>query len=138
MNKVLLIAHGKLAKEMKISAEMIFGELSNVEAISFFKEEGLAAIEKKIMAAMDEQSKYLIVCDLFCGTPYNASCSVALNKSERTIEVVSGMSLPLLLEIATMINSTSLTELVDFLIDASKNVVKKFDKQLVEEEEEDF
>lgn len=35
MNKVLLIAHGELAKEMKISAEMIFGELSNVEAISF-------------------------------------------------------------------------------------------------------
>lgn len=136
MNKLILIAHGELAKEMKQSAEMIFGVLNNVETISFLKEEGLESIQKKIVDTLDEQSDYLIFCDLFCGTPYNASCAVALTHLDRSIEVVSGMSLPLVLEAAHLITSISNSELATLLIAASKNVVQKFDKQILEEEED--
>ncbi|MFV0394375.1 MAG: hypothetical protein ACK5LC_08260, partial [Coprobacillaceae bacterium] len=44
MNQVILVAHGKLALEMKNSAEMIFGQLSDFKSISFLKEEGLDSI----------------------------------------------------------------------------------------------
>lgn len=45
MNKVILVAHGKLAHEMKNSAEMIFGELPDFESIEFLKEEGLDTVQ---------------------------------------------------------------------------------------------
>jgi len=136
MNKVILIAHGNLAEEMKHSAEMIFGELSFIESISFYKEEGLETIQNKINKKIDENSNYLIFCDLFCGTPYNASCSVALNRLDRQIEVVSGMSLPLILEVASQINSIPLNQLVTFLKEASKEVVQYFDKKIIDEEDD--
>lgn len=47
MNKVILVAHGKLAHEMKNSAEMIFGGLPNFESVEFLKEEGLDTIQEK-------------------------------------------------------------------------------------------
>lgn len=136
MNKLMLIAHGELATEMKKSAEMIFGELPTVEAVCFFKEEGLETIQQKIVKIMDKESNYILFCDLFCGTPYNASCSVALNHLDREIEVVSGMSLPLVLELANLLNTMNQVELVDFILKASRDVVKKFDRQILEEEED--
>jgi len=136
MNKVILIAHGNLAKEMKNSAEMIFGELSFIESISFLKEEGLETIENKIIEKIDENSNYLIFCDLFCGTPYNASCSIALTRLDRNIEVVSGMSLPLVLEIASQINNMSINKISEYLKIASKEVVQYFDKKKIYDEED--
>jgi len=136
MNKAILIAHGELAREMKKSAEMIFGELNDIDYISFYKEEGLDTIQEKIKNKIDENSDYLIFCDLFCGTPYNASCSVVLNNLDRNIEVVSGLSLPLVLELASQLNNITVSSLKEHIVGASKEVVKSFDRKLIEEEEE--
>lgn len=136
MNKVILIAHGKLAHEMKNSAEMIFGSLPNFESVEFLKEEGLDTIQEKIMLAMhDGKASYLILTDLFCGTPYNASCAVAMKNPDREIEVVSGMSLPIVLEVASMLEN-SLQEIVKHATIISCETVKSFKQQLIEEEED--
>ncbi|HAR1380487.1 TPA: PTS sugar transporter subunit IIA [Enterococcus faecium] len=136
MNKVILVAHGKLAHEMKNSAEMIFGSLPNFETIEFLKEEGLDTIQRKIMAAMhDGEASYLVLTDLFCGTPYNASCAVAMKNPDREIEVVSGMSFPIVLEIASMIEN-SLQDIVNCVTNISCETVKSFKHQLIEEEED--
>ena len=128
MNKVILVAHGKLAHEMKKSAEMIFGTLPDFESIEFLKEEGLDTIQEK-------DASYLILTDLFCGTPYNASCAVAMKNPEREIDVISGMSLPIVLEAASMLGS-SLTEIVNHVTKISCDTVKAFKQQVIEEEED--
>lgn len=136
MNKVILVAHGRLAHEMKNSAEMIFGALPDFESVEFLKEEGLDTIQEKISAAMcEETASYLVLTDLFCGTPYNASCAVALKNPEREIEVVSGMSLPIVLEVASMLGN-NLQDIVNHATSIPCDTVKAFKQQVIEEEEE--
>lgn len=136
MNKVILVAHGRLAHEMKNSAEMIFGALPDFESVEFLKEEGLDTIQEKISAAMcEEKASYLVLTDLFCGTPYNASCAVAMKNLGREIEVVSGMSLPIVLEVASMLGK-SLQDIVNHATSIPCDTVKAFKKQVIEEEEE--
>lgn len=136
MNKVILVAHGKLAHEMKNSAEMIFGALPDFESVEFLKEEGLDTIQEKISAAMCEQdASYLVLTDLFCGTPYNASCAVAMKNPDREIEVLSGMSLPIVLEVASMLGS-NLQDIVNYATSIPCDTVKAFKQKVIEEEEE--
>ena len=121
---------------MKNSAEMIFGALPDFESVEFLKEEGLDTIQEKITAAMsNEEASYLVLTDLFCGTPYNASCAVAMKNPEREIEVVSGMSLPIVLEVASML-SNNLQDIVNHATSIPCDTVKAFKQQLIEEEED--
>ena len=84
---------------------------------------------------MKEDASYLILTDLFCGTPYNASCAVAMKNPEREIDVISGMSLPIVLEAASMLGS-SLTEIVNHVTKISCDTVKAFKQHVIEEEED--
>ncbi|MEG0628136.1 MAG: PTS sugar transporter subunit IIA [Enterococcus sp.] len=136
MNKVILVAHGKLAHEMKNSAEMIFGALPDFESVEFLKEEGLDTIQEKVIGTMKEDASYLVLTDLFCGTPYNASCAVAMKNPEREIEIVSGMSLPIVLEVASMLQGSCLEDIVNHVTSIPCDTVKAFNKAVIEEEED--
>jgi PTS system sorbose-specific IIA component len=140
MSQVILVGHGSLAVEMKKSAEMIFGELDYFHTVEFFKEEGLDTIADKILSklkALNEPA--LIFADLYCGTPYNASCAVALKHPELEISIVSGMSLPLVLETASMLSTQSVGEIAMMLPKLAGDIVKTFDQQLInDDDEEDF
>lgn len=137
MKKVILVAHGNLAYEMKNSAEMIFGELPTVQTIAFLKEEGLDTIQEKILNEVQEETaSYLIFTDLFCGTPYNASCAIAMKQPEKTIEVVSGLSLPLLLEVASLLSTKEIPEIVEYVISVATQTVQSFKQQAIQEEED--
>lgn len=137
MKQVLLIAHGQLAYEMKNSAEMIFGELTNVYPIAFLKEEGLDTIKEKITTEMCvEANEYLILTDLFGGTSYNASCAIAMTYPNQTIEVISGMSLPLMLEVASLLPTQTVTEVANYLPTIATQMVQSFKQQVIQEEEE--
>ncbi|GHU35719.1 PTS sorbose transporter subunit IIA [Bacilli bacterium] len=133
MTQVLLVAHGELAPAMKNSVEMIFGEVPFFTAIPFYKEEGLEAISTKIeqaIIAIDEP--IFIFADLFCGTPYNASCAVAMKYPNREIEVISGMSLPLVLEVVTTIQTVNLREMTDLVMLFSRDTVKRFEVEAID------
>lgn len=136
MNKVILVAHGKLAHEMKNSAEMIFGALPDFESVEFLKEEGLDTIQEKVFGAMKEDASYLVLTDLFCGTPYNASCAVAMKNPEREIGIVSGMSLPIVLEVASMLQGSRLEDIVNHVTSIPCDTVKAFNQSVIEEEED--
>lgn len=136
MNKVILVAHGKLAHEMKNSAEMIFGELKDFQTVEFLNDDGLQTLQEKIKESMTDAANYLILCDLFCGTPYNASCGLALEQPDRKIEIVSGMSLPLVLEAASMLENSQLSEIVTHLTTIPSQTVQAFSQQVIEDEED--
>lgn len=138
MKQVILVAHGKLAHEMKQSAEMIFGSLPDFASIEFLKEEGLDSISEKItqQVTSNQHEGTLIITDLFCGTPYNASCSVAMRYPDAEIEVLSGMSLPMVLETATLLNAQPLQDTIDRMKELAAETVKSFKEQVIEEEED--
>lgn len=136
MKQIILVAHGNLGQEMKNSGEMIFGELPNFCPISFLKEEGLDSLTEKITWQVKKADETLILTDLFCGTPYNAGCSAAMKETDKTIEVLSGMSLPLILEAATNLEHKSVTEVAAELKAIACDVVKSFSDQIIAEEED--
>lgn len=127
MTKIILTAHGALAPEMKKSAEMIFGSLDKMSSVPFLVAEGLDSLTSKIKAEVDKTDEdCLIVCDLFAGTPFNASCTIAM-QSNKTVEVLAGMSLPMVLELVSMVETLSVEELVVVGENAGNAATKRFD-----------
>lgn len=136
MMKIILVAHGKLADEMKNSTEMIYGNIPQCSSVNFYNNEGFDSIQNKLKNIIKHSKEpILIMTDLFCGTPYNASCAISIEMSNRDIEIISGMSLPLVLEAVSM-SSNGLTEDVNHLVNLSSDTVKVFSQVFIEEEEE--
>ena len=76
----------------------------------------------------------MIFTDLFGGTPFNSACSFAMKNPSRKIKVLSGMSLPLILEIALSKDQMTIEELTDNIIGSSREICREF---ILEDEEGD-
>lgn len=138
MTEVILLAHNKLAPAMKASGEMIFGELPKFHPIEFLVGEGLDTVVEKIEKEFESitSDSVLILTDIFSGTPYNASCSYAMQHQDKNIRVLSGMSLPMVLEVAAMCSNADANAIVEHILDVSKDMVRTFDLTTIEEEDE--
>ena len=135
MSSVILVAHGKLAHEMKNSAEMIFGELSDFQTVEFLKEDGFDSLKEKIKAVLNKADESVVIlADLFGGTPFNVSCGLAMEFPEKEIEVISGMSLPLVLETATIYADREAKKVVAYLQEIASDTVRTF---LIEDDDEE-
>jgi PTS system mannose-specific IIA component len=64
------------------------------------------------LARADEGQGVLVLTDMFGGTPSNISLSFL---SERQVEVVTGVNLPMLIKLATLKELKSLEELAAFI-----------------------
>ncbi|WP_392561700.1 mannose/fructose/sorbose PTS transporter subunit IIA [Orbus sturtevantii] len=137
MINIIMCGHGQLAIAMKDSIAMIYGDVDNIIAIDFKKDENREILVKKIADMINFDLDTLVIVDLFGGSPYNAAAELAF-KSEK-IELISGMSLPLCLEIVDNISDMSLSEITDYSVQIGKHCVQKFNKNIIKnEEEEDF
>lgn len=114
--KVVLIGHGKTGVAFKKAIEMIFGKADDLIPLTFNPGEGLKDVNQKIQNAVKgiDPKDVLVITDLFSGTPYNSAAGLALKGEVK--DVVAGMSLPLLLEVVTKMNNTSIEDLVKVIL----------------------
>ena len=135
--KVILIGHGKTGIAFKEAVEMIFGKAENLIALTFAPGEGLEDVCDKIITASSgiTSDQILIVTDLYSGTPYNAAASLVLKGKAK--DVIAGMSLPILLEIVTKMNSTSITDIVKGILQDSGTFTTALSAEMQKQEEED-
>ncbi|AWN32943.1 MULTISPECIES: PTS sugar transporter subunit IIA [Lactobacillus] len=135
--KVILIGHGKTGVAFKEAVEMIFGKAENLIALTFAPGEGLKDVCNKIITASSgiPSEQILIVTDLYSGTPYNAAASLVLKGKAK--DVIAGMSLPILLEIVTKMNSTSITDIVKGILQDSGTFTTALSAEMQKQEEED-
>lgn len=93
---IVLMTHGNFGQELLASAELILGELKDVYAISLEAEkepmELMAELRIILANGMDQ---YIILADLFGGTPCNVAAGFSL---EEDVIVLSGVNLPMLIE----------------------------------------
>ena len=71
---IILASHGDFATGIMQSGSMIFGEQSNVKAVTLQPSEGpndLRAKMEKAIATFDNQDEVLFLVDLWGGTPFN-------------------------------------------------------------------
>ena len=84
------------------ACELMLGPQGRCLAISLEEGMGREDLAQKIKAGLDELGPSLVVVDMLGGTPWNAALSTGLAEG---VEVLSGLSLPLLLEALSLRDS---------------------------------
>lgn len=96
---LVICGHGRLAASMLESAEMILGKQEAVTTVALEPEQNLDELHRLIgdaIARIEQGGGVLVLLDLYGGTPSNAT---ALHFQRATIEAVTGVNLPMLLEV---------------------------------------
>lgn len=109
---------------------MIMGKQDDVYFLGLYPEEDPAVFSEKVREKIIELNKngeVLVMVDVFGGTPSNASAS---NMKDLKFECVTGVSLPMLIEVALNRSRSTLDELVEMAIMAGTNCVINLRKAL--------
>ncbi len=97
---LVIVAHGGLARELKLAMEHVVGRHPGVVAISTEPDDDLAGKQGEIdeaVAAVDTGQGVVVVTDMFGGTP----CNLAIGASRpHQVEVIYGANLPMLVKLA--------------------------------------
>ncbi|MEL0551879.1 MULTISPECIES: mannose/fructose/sorbose PTS transporter subunit IIA [Raoultella] len=114
MVNVIFCAHGQLAGAMLDSVRMVYGGVE-VSAVEFVPGENAGDIAAKLekLVSTHNDSEWLIAVDLQCGSPWNAAAGLAM--SNPRLRVISGLSLPLALELVDNQHSMNAEALCDHL-----------------------
>ena len=95
---VVIATHGRLAEEMIRTAEAVVGHLDHVTPVSIVATApDVRADLKAAIQLVDEGEGVLLLTDLLGGTPTNLCVSFL---TERSVEVVTGVNLPMLLKLS--------------------------------------
>ncbi|TIH18413.1 PTS sugar transporter subunit IIA [Marinifilum sp. JC120] len=105
-NGIVLVTHGNFGQALIEAGELIVGPQEGVLSLSVDVSQGIdAAVEslKNNIAEVNNGNGVLILTDMFGGTPTNLSLSLLQGDD---IEVVTGVSLPMLLKAFQMRNES--------------------------------
>lgn len=124
---IIICTHGRTGKELIKSVEMIMGKQKNVYSVSFNQDENTDDIIKKYKSILDKNSKNdsLFLVDLFGGSPFNAAVSLAFDKDN--IEVVTGVNIPMLLEVLMATDEDSLEKITEVALKSGKKGIQRLD-----------
>ncbi|PIR20169.1 MAG: PTS fructose transporter subunit IIA [Deltaproteobacteria bacterium CG11_big_fil_rev_8_21_14_0_20_47_16] len=112
---IVVIAHDSLADALLTTAKKIIPDFENVVALGI---DSNAPVEKNrqaiagAIAQVDKGDGVLLLTDLFGGTPTNICLSFL---SPNKYEVISGVNLPMLLKLASGMQSKPFDEVIPFI-----------------------
>ena len=107
----VIVTHGQLANELVSAAEMIVGEIHHITAVSIGWHDDVDVAREEIERAIqrvDVGSGVLLLTDMFGGTPTNIAATFL---GEASVEVVTGVNLPMVIKLATQDKDEQLGEL---------------------------
>ncbi|WP_079442187.1 PTS sugar transporter subunit IIA [Clostridium chromiireducens] len=139
MISVIVGTHGMFSEEILKSAEMIFGGQENVASVTFKPGEGVDnLVEKynKVINELDSKDGVLFMVDLFGGSPFNAASIIAMK--HENMEIVTGVNLPMILEVLGSRDFSSLSELLEIANNSGKDAIKVLNKNLEEDLEDEL
>lgn len=119
---IVLVTHGKLAKELIEAVKFVLASRPQVKMLGVCLEpdrefESFKQDIKNAIKKVKGKDGVLLVTDMFGGTPSNISLTFL---EENKVEVVSGVNLPMLLKLATLKDSITLEEAVHTAESAGK------------------
>lgn len=116
MTGLIIVSHGDLAQELLNATFMIIGPQEGALALCTRRDDHPADIEaklKEMIAALGRQGNgVLVMTDIFGGTPTNISLAFL---QPGQVEVLTGVSLPMVLKFFSQRAKTSLAELAALL-----------------------
>ncbi len=120
---LVLVTHGKLAKEFISATEHVVGPQKNVKAICIGSDDDMEKRREDIMRAVkavDTGDGVIVLTDMFGGTPSNLSISI-LGKGK--VEVIAGINLPMLIRLASVRDSGTLSDAVEQAQEAGRKYI---------------
>ncbi|EPZ45412.1 PTS sugar transporter subunit IIA [Alicyclobacillus acidoterrestris] len=119
MVSVILVSHGALASGMLDASQMIVGTQAQLSAISLAHDSNLETLQEAIEAAvtsMDDGDGVLVLADLLGGSPANTSARLLSD----SIALVTGLNLPMLLEVLVNRANQSLSDLARVAVESGR------------------
>ncbi len=118
---VVIATHGIASVEMLKSAELIIGEQEKVTALTLEPQDNPLDLKAKIVAAADEygNGNAIILVDILGGTP----CNSAVELLQRDIPVITGVNIPMLLEVFQQRMMGNPLDVVNVIKEAKNGVV---------------
>ncbi len=122
---ILVAGHGSSARHLIGAVEMIAGLQENLQPIDLLPDQGLEDVTQTLHQAcqnlLQQTSGVLALVDLQGGTPANAVCMLV---TTYPISIVSGVNLPMLLEVLHCRQEKTLEELADIAVRSGKEAIK--------------
>ncbi len=116
----VVVTHGHLAGELLAAAEMIIGPISHIAAVSIGWHDDVDAARDEVQRAISRVSQgggVLLLTDMFGGTPTNIA---SMFLEEGSVEVVTGVNLPMVIKLATYTAEDSLAEIARKICDQGR------------------
>jgi PTS system mannose-specific IIA component len=120
---VVVVTHGQLATELVNAAEMIVGDLPQFAAVSIGWHDEVNDARDDIAQAIERvraDAGVLLLTDMFGGTPSNLGLTFL--EADR-IEVITGVNLPMLLKLASLLPSPDLLAVAREMRDHGRNAI---------------
>jgi len=135
--KIILVSHGKLAKGMKNTVEMIAGNQDNLEAYEAYKngtsDDSFIGDIKNSLDKVGDQ-KAVIITDVLGGSVNNEMTQ--LLKDHQNLTVLTGMNLPLVITLVTTADSGLTQESIEEAINEGQKGVLSINKLMTEDDDE--
>lgn len=128
---IVVVCHGAMGDGLLDAARMIVGEQEGVVAVNLREEDSVESLMDRVAVAVEEVDRgdgVLILVDVFGASPFNASARLAMQRDQ--IEVISGVSLPMLLELFVQREGQSLAELVEVAREAGTTGIRTLSETL--------
>ena len=138
MKQFLLASHGKFAEGILGSFQMILGDAPNITVLCAYTEANEETLEhtvKKIICERNRKEDLIVVTDVFGGSVNNEFMKYL---NEPGVYLVTGMNLPLLLELYSNQNMESRDMIRLAIASAQNNLKFCTDLLQVKGEEEEF
>lgn len=123
MVQLIVVSHGSFSKALVESAELIVGELTDIETFGFNLGDDIDALRNDIADAVTRAQKkgeVLVLTDMLSGSPFNATASLM---EKYQFEHLTGINFVIFLEILTSRDSRTARELVEMAITSGKETI---------------
>lgn len=122
MTGLVVAAHAGLAAELINAAEMIVGEIEAAASVEIKPSDSVDGIRSTLTAAIESVGceNIIIMTDMFGGTPSNMSLSFL---KENSVEVLTGVNLPMIIRFASDRNRYGVAELAAQIRDTGRDGV---------------
>ena len=129
---MVLVTHGLLAREFIAALEHVVGEQEAIAAVCIGPDDDMEQRRMEILehvARVDRGRGVVLLTDMFGGTPSNLAISIM---DKAPVEVIAGVNLPMLIKLATVRASETLSQAVEQAKDAGKKYINVASSLLAE------
>ena len=134
MGKVMVITHGELAQSFYETVGMFVAERGGMSFLGLGVDIGEFRNKLRIELLESKEKEFLVLIDLFGGTPFNivATLIKEVEKKKKKIYVLTGVNLPMLLEIAPLMDELNCQEMKEMALAAGREGIRDLMEELQE------